>query len=378
MIPAPVAYWLAPAPDSGVADDIRRGKSPWADSIHLLWSLWIFVTPLFDHGIAGYTRTWLLFTLVSYPLFLLLFAKAFGWAHAADPNAKLVYNDYGIETINAKSTAVYNLVKSLRAAGVPIDGVGIQAHLGQHGLDVRSFADNLARFADLGVELYITELDVALDHNPPTADDLAAQAAVYRSVLDTVLLQPAVKTFQMWGHTDRYSWQASQAPLLFDAAYQPKPAYFAVQSGFVDGAFSGHYRLLAKSSQKVMAVENAALNNGAHIVQQTDTGLDSQRWSFVHLGGGAYHLVNKNSGRAVKTVNGSTAPGALLEQYDRVSFNSLKWRPVYVGNGYYKLVSPITGLNIRVQNGSLAQGAALDQAVWTGADNHKWMIQPRN
>jgi two-component system sensor histidine kinase DesK len=75
MIPAPVARWLAPAPDSGVADDIRRGKSPWADSIHLLWSLWIFVTPLFDHGIAGYTRTWLLFTLVSYPLFLLLFAK---------------------------------------------------------------------------------------------------------------------------------------------------------------------------------------------------------------------------------------------------------------------------------------------------------------
>src|SRR3546814_3745445 len=42
--------WFAPAPDSAVADDLRRGKSPWADNVHLLWSLWIFITPLFDHG----------------------------------------------------------------------------------------------------------------------------------------------------------------------------------------------------------------------------------------------------------------------------------------------------------------------------------------
>lgn len=75
MIPAFLARWFTPAPDSGAADDIRRGKSPWADSIHLLWSLWIFVTPLFDHGVAGYTRSWVLFTLLSYPLFLLLFAR---------------------------------------------------------------------------------------------------------------------------------------------------------------------------------------------------------------------------------------------------------------------------------------------------------------
>ncbi|MEW9573274.1 sensor histidine kinase [Rhodanobacter sp. Si-c] len=75
MIPASAARWLAPAPDSGVADDIRCGKSPWADSIHLLWSVWIFITPLFDHGVKGYTLTWLLCTLGSYPVFLLLFAK---------------------------------------------------------------------------------------------------------------------------------------------------------------------------------------------------------------------------------------------------------------------------------------------------------------
>ena len=70
-----IAAWFTPAPDSGVADDIRRGKSPWADSVHLLWMMWVFITPLFEHGLAGYTRTWLLLTLVSLPAFLLLYAK---------------------------------------------------------------------------------------------------------------------------------------------------------------------------------------------------------------------------------------------------------------------------------------------------------------
>lgn len=76
MMPAFLVRWFAPAPDSGVADDLRCGKSPWADSVHLLWSVWVFITPLFDHGVAGYTRTWLWLTLGSYPVFLLLFAKS--------------------------------------------------------------------------------------------------------------------------------------------------------------------------------------------------------------------------------------------------------------------------------------------------------------
>jgi two-component system sensor histidine kinase DesK len=75
MSPAFIARWFVPAPDSAVADDLRRGKSPWADSVHLLWSMWIFITPLFDGGLRGYTLTWLLCTLGSYPVFLLLFAK---------------------------------------------------------------------------------------------------------------------------------------------------------------------------------------------------------------------------------------------------------------------------------------------------------------
>ncbi len=76
MIPDFIARWFEPAPDSGVADDLRRGRSPWLDSIHLLWSFWIFIVPLFSGGFKGYTLEWLFITLGSYPVFLLLFAKA--------------------------------------------------------------------------------------------------------------------------------------------------------------------------------------------------------------------------------------------------------------------------------------------------------------
>lgn len=63
--------WMQPAPDSAVAENIRRGKAPFTDAIHLLWSAWIFVTPLFG---GGFTLSWLYLTLLSYPLFLVLFA----------------------------------------------------------------------------------------------------------------------------------------------------------------------------------------------------------------------------------------------------------------------------------------------------------------
>jgi len=67
-----LASLLRPAPDSAVADNLRRGKSPWSEAVHLLWSVWIFLTPLLGNG---FTLRWLVLTLLSYPLFLLLYAK---------------------------------------------------------------------------------------------------------------------------------------------------------------------------------------------------------------------------------------------------------------------------------------------------------------
>jgi two-component system sensor histidine kinase DesK len=64
--------WLRPDPDSDAAERLRQGKSPWTEAVHLLWSSWIFVVPLFDTD--GYNRTWMLLTLLSYPVFLVLYA----------------------------------------------------------------------------------------------------------------------------------------------------------------------------------------------------------------------------------------------------------------------------------------------------------------
>ena len=65
--------WLRPAPDSAMADTVREGKSPWTDAVHLLWSAWVFITPVFTR--EGYDLRWLLLTLLSYPLFVWLYAR---------------------------------------------------------------------------------------------------------------------------------------------------------------------------------------------------------------------------------------------------------------------------------------------------------------
>ena len=169
--------------------------------------------------------------------------RAFRWARAADPDALLFYNDYDTEGVNPKSDAVYAMVKDFRARGVPIDGVGIQAHIVDlEAKDLDTLEANLARLAALGLQIHITEMDVGL---PVGADGRAAdeatlrrQAEIYRRVADACLRQPRCTAFQTWGFTDKYTWipdftkGAKGAPLPFDALYKTKPAYDALLEVF--------------------------------------------------------------------------------------------------------------------------------------------------
>ncbi len=91
--------------------------------------------------------------------------QALRWAREADPSAKLFYNDYDAEEINKKSDAIYAMAKDFKKRGVPLDGIGFQTHVSLKFDDpakLASFAKNLERFAKLGLELHITELDVRL------------------------------------------------------------------------------------------------------------------------------------------------------------------------------------------------------------------------
>jgi endo-1,4-beta-xylanase len=156
-------------------------------------------------------------------------ADVFRWAHAADPAATLYVNDYNIEGRNAKSDAVYDLVKTLRRQGVPIGGVGVQAHLStQYGFP-DGYRVNLARFAALGVDVAITEADVRIP-TPPDAAKLDTQASYFGQLWDGCHAVRRCVEFTTWGFTDRHSWVPDVFPgegaaCLFDADLRPKPAY---------------------------------------------------------------------------------------------------------------------------------------------------------
>ncbi|WP_181445384.1 endo-1,4-beta-xylanase, partial [Micromonospora endophytica] len=142
---------------------------------------------------------------------------AFRTAKAADPNAKLCYNDYNTDGINAKSTGIYNMVRDFKSRGVPIDCVGFQSHLGT--TLASDYQANLQRFADLGVDVQITELDVAQGAN---------QASIYERVTRACLAVARCNGITVWGVRDNDSWRRGENPLLFDANGNKKPAYTSV------------------------------------------------------------------------------------------------------------------------------------------------------
>jgi endo-1,4-beta-xylanase len=162
---------------------------------------------------------------------------SFQRARANDADCALFYNDYNIETVNTKSTAVFNMLSNLVATGVPVDGIGFQAHLDGTSFNASSFRQNLQRFHDLGLELQVTEFDVRLNIDTNTglasAADLTGQAEVYFDALGTALGFANFKLFQTWGIADGNSWilnafPGQGQPLAFDYNLDKKPAYWAM------------------------------------------------------------------------------------------------------------------------------------------------------
>ncbi|WP_315097551.1 endo-1,4-beta-xylanase [uncultured Cellulomonas sp.] len=160
---------------------------------------------------------------------------AFRAARAADPTAKLCINDYNTDAINAKSTAIYNLVSDFKARGVPIDCVGFQSHL-IIGQVPSTMQQNLQRFADLGVDVRITELDIRMQ-TPSDATKLATQAADFKKIFQICNAVSRCQGVTIWGITDKYSWVPDTFPgqgaaLVWDTNYAKKPAYDAIASAF--------------------------------------------------------------------------------------------------------------------------------------------------
>jgi endo-1,4-beta-xylanase len=165
---------------------------------------------------------------------------AFKWAHEADPGARLFYNDFDLEYPGPKARAAVALVRGLQADGVPIDGVGIQAHeLTVHKPTTEQLDAALRDYTDLGLDVAITELDVGV-HLPASKQELDEQAGVYRDVLDTCLDVSRCTSFTTWGFTDRHSWVPGEVDgfgdaLPFDRDFRAKPAAKALKARLSQG-----------------------------------------------------------------------------------------------------------------------------------------------
>ena len=157
-------------------------------------------------------------------------ADAFRTAREADPSALLFYNDYGGEGTNAKADRIYGLLQDLLASGVPIDGVGLQMHISAAGRPSdAAIAANMRRLAGLGLIVHVSEMDVRINDAGGTDQArLEAQRAAYHDVVRVCVMEPRCEAVTFWGFSDAHTWITGDRPLLFDAAYQPKPAYTGV------------------------------------------------------------------------------------------------------------------------------------------------------
>ena len=186
--------------------------------------------------------------------------QCFRWAHEADPEAFLIYNDNKVEgcgvvdnddengvhhraPIQAKADGFYNLLKNLVENGVPIHGAGMQAHFSAGGTKHQRpptpamVKRQIRRIGELGLKVNISEMDVRISKLPASVDEKvksAAQTQIYQDILSAALSEPAFDGIWLWGFADRHTWVKNfyydDAPLIFDEKYQKKESYAGVQN----------------------------------------------------------------------------------------------------------------------------------------------------
>ncbi|HEU4903536.1 MAG TPA: endo-1,4-beta-xylanase [Flavisolibacter sp.] len=175
-------------------------------------------------------------------------AKAFEYAHAADPKAVLFYNDYNTE-VPGKRDRIYRLVKSLKDAGVPIHGVGLQGHWSVNNPSREELQKSIEMFSSLGLQVQVTELDISVYSGRQGGQLIQGQRRDTTSTFTPEMEQQQREKYQLlfdvfrqhkdqitgitfWNVSDRYSWLDGRGrknyPLLFDMNRQPKKAYWDV------------------------------------------------------------------------------------------------------------------------------------------------------
>ena len=300
-------------------------------------------------------------------------ADALRTAHAADPGAQLYLNDYNIEGENAKSNAMYSLVQSLLAQGVPINGVGFESHF-IVGQVPSSLLANMQRFAALGVNVAVTELDDRIQLSASTAS-LNQQATDYATVVRDCLQVSRCVGVSQWGVGDADSWIPGTFPgygaaTMYDQNYQPKPAYSATLSalGGSGSTGGGGAEIHAVGAGKCLDVPGLSTTAGTQLDIWTCNGGANQLWT--HTSANQLTVYSGSSQLCLDASGNQTTAGTKVVTWTCNGGANQQWNV----NSNGTITGVQSGLCLDVTGASTANGALVELWTCNGQSNQHWTL----
>ncbi|MET9591933.1 endo-1,4-beta-xylanase [Streptomyces sp. NPDC006516] len=279
---------------------------------------------------------------------------AFRTARAADPAAKLCYNDYNVEDWTwAKTQAMYAMVRDFKQRGVPIDCVGFQSHFNSGSPYNSNFRTTLQNFAALGVDVAITELDIQ-----------GAPASTYASVTNDCLAVPRCLGITVWGVRDSDSWRSDQSPLLFNNDGSKKSAYTSVLNALNGGSSTpptGSGEIKGVGSGRCLDVPNASATDGTQLQLWDCNGNTNQQWTSP--AGGELRVYGNKCLDASGTGN-----GAKVQIYSCWGGDNQKWRL----NSDGSIVGVQSGLCLDAVGNGTANGTLIQLYSCSNGSNQRW------
>jgi endo-1,4-beta-xylanase len=299
-------------------------------------------------------------------------ADALRTAHAADPNAKLYLNDFNIEGENAKSNAMFSLAQQLLSQGVPLGGIGLESHfiLGQVPSDMQA---NMQRFANLGLDVAVTELDDRIQL-PASGGNLQQQATDFGRVVSDCLAVSRCVGVSQWGVDDAHSWIPGAFPgfgaaTMYDNNDQPKPAFNAAASA-LGGSGSGGGTggaVHAVGAGRCLDVTGASTTPGTLLQIWDCSGGTNQQWTHS---GNQLTVYGGSNTLCLDAFGQGTSPGTKVDVWTCNGQANQQWQL----NANGSITGVQSGLCLDVSGAGTANGTPVQLWTCSGQPNQRWTI----
>jgi endo-1,4-beta-xylanase len=297
-------------------------------------------------------------------------------AAAGGPNKSYCMNDFNTHSINAKSNAYFDLAQQLLSQGVPINCIGFQTHLFL-GENISSMQANMERFAELGLEIWITELDIRIQL-PASQQELQQQADMYAQVYQFCLNVSACRGVTAWNLHDGASWIPGTFPgegaaHLYDDNLQPKPAYFAAletlggSPGPGPGP-GGDGELRGVGSNRCLDVPGQTTQTGTQLQIWDCWGGSNQQWT--HTSSGELTVYSGGSTRCLDAEGAGTANGTAVIIWTCHGGTNQQWNL----NPNGSITNVQNGLCLDVSNFGTENGSLVQLWSCSGGNNQQWTL----